>query len=382
MINSPPASDAEQVYNDTLSRMKAASPPEHARRGTILAVDDRPRNLELLRDVLSEEGYEVIEALSGGQALECVARKLPDLILLDVIMPDMDGYEVCRRLKSNPATADVPVIFLSADSGKDSVIRGIEVGGVDYVTKPFTKAELVARVNTHVTLRRLLDHNHKLLQERQRLLAEEAEDIKRPLRAIAQNLGEIAHILHPAPEQVVRLINDTLMLANDALSQLNRDFESGIRHAPDASQLEFPACSEKLLELMGHWYQRAHSRRIDFKIHRPSREIAIACHLSQLGYLIDLLMSSVVNGSTAGDAIEVRIHPATEALEVSVEYAMPSRTNRTVAEEQAFNWLAPSPLAHPMLHEAERLGAKLRFGAYLTGHQVLVLALPLHAADD
>ena len=361
--------------------MHAAAPPERARRGTILAVDDRPRNLELLREVLGEEGYEVIEALSGGQALECAARKLPDLILLDVIMPDMDGYEVCRRLKSNPATADVPVIFLSADSGKESVVQGIEVGGVDYVTKPFARAELVARVNTHVTLRHLLDHNRRLLQERQRLLAEEAEDIKRPLRAIAQNLGEIAHALHPAPERVVRLLNDTLMLANDALGQLNRDFESGIRHAPDPGQMEFPACSEKLVELMGHWYQKAHSRRIDFRIHRPSREIAIACHLSQLGYLVDLIMSTVVNASATGDAIEVRLHPAAEALEVSVEYAMPARTHRTVAEEQAFSWLAPSPLAQPMLHEAGRLGAMLRFGAYLTGHQVLVLALPLHTAD-
>lgn len=123
-------------------------------KGTILAVDDTEASLKVLTDLLKEAGYSVRSAISGELALRSAAHQPPDLVLLDIRMPDMDGFEVCRRLRAEPQTQNIPVIFFSALTEKDDKIRGLELGAVDYVTKPYQREELMARVATHVNLRR------------------------------------------------------------------------------------------------------------------------------------------------------------------------------------------------------------------------------------
>jgi putative two-component system response regulator len=121
-------------------------------RPTVLAVDDTPANLSLLSQVLGRP-YRVQLATHGAKALELAARRAPDIVLLDVMMPAMDGYEVCRRLKAHPATRDVPVLFLTALNAPDDESRGFEAGGADFISKPFTPATLLARVRTHLELK-------------------------------------------------------------------------------------------------------------------------------------------------------------------------------------------------------------------------------------
>jgi PAS domain S-box-containing protein len=123
--------------------------------GTILAVDDERTSLKLLTTVLEAEGYHVHAAMSGEQALESVARILPDLILLDIVMPGIDGFEVCRQLKTHAKTSHVPVIFLSATTDSIERVAGFKLGAVDFVPKPFQRQELLARVHTHLALARL-----------------------------------------------------------------------------------------------------------------------------------------------------------------------------------------------------------------------------------
>ena len=127
---------------------------EKAACALILAVDDTASDLDLLAKILGREGYNLMLARDGSQALEIAARENPDLILLDVLMPDMDGIEVCRRLKADPATRGIPVIFITAQAESSEILAGFEVGAVDYVTKPFHIPELLARVRVHVELRR------------------------------------------------------------------------------------------------------------------------------------------------------------------------------------------------------------------------------------
>jgi DNA-binding response OmpR family regulator len=122
---------------------------------TLLVVDDVPANLSILIDAASAAGYRVLLAESGERALKLAAKTTPDLILLDVMMPGLDGYATCRRLKADPALADVPVIFLSALDDATDKIAGLESGGLDYVTKPLNPAEVLARVHVHLELRRL-----------------------------------------------------------------------------------------------------------------------------------------------------------------------------------------------------------------------------------
>lgn len=122
---------------------------------TILLVDDSPANLRLLSQILSERGYRVRAATSGPRALASVEMEEPDLVLLDIRMPGMDGYEVCRLLKQDPATEDIPVLFISALDDIGDKVQAFSAGGVDYITKPFQVEEVVARVQTHLSLRRL-----------------------------------------------------------------------------------------------------------------------------------------------------------------------------------------------------------------------------------
>ncbi|NJK73032.1 MAG: response regulator [Microcoleus sp. SU_5_6] len=133
-------------------------------RGSILIVDDSQNNLSLLDRILSKRGYKVRVASSGKFALEAVELAQPDLILLDIMMPDMDGYEVCSRLKAEERTRGIPVIFLSALVEVADKVKGFSVGGVDYITKPFEPTEVVARVENQLRMRELELHSGKKIQ--------------------------------------------------------------------------------------------------------------------------------------------------------------------------------------------------------------------------
>src|SRR4051812_5071913 len=137
---------------------------------TILIVDDQEQNLQLVGTVLSMTGYEIIPARSGEEAFQRLAAREPDLILLDLLMPEVDGIEVCRQLKADPRWADLPVIFLSAADDKNLIVEALECGGVDYVTKPFNKAELVTRVRTHLALKQARDQLRELAEDKDELL--------------------------------------------------------------------------------------------------------------------------------------------------------------------------------------------------------------------
>jgi len=158
-------------------------------RGNILVVDDLPDNLRLLRDTLTKEGYKVRSATTGLMALRAAQSLSTELILLDIKLPDLDGYEVCRKLKADERTADIPVIFLSALNETFNKLQGLAVGGIDYIAKPFQVQEVLARVETHLTIRRL----QKKLQEQNLLLIKEIEEHQR-LKEILFAEKELAQV--------------------------------------------------------------------------------------------------------------------------------------------------------------------------------------------
>ena len=121
----------------------------------ILLVDDNPTNLQVLFQTLEGRGYNLLVAKDGETAISIAIKALPELILLDIMMPGIDGYEVCRRLKNDPTTKEIPIIFLSALGETKDKVRGLDLGAVDYISKPFQAEEVIARVNTHITIDRL-----------------------------------------------------------------------------------------------------------------------------------------------------------------------------------------------------------------------------------
>lgn len=136
---------------------------------SILIVDDTEPNVRLLAHVVKKEGYEAMAAFSGQDALSLLEKRKPDIILLDIMMPEMNGFEVCQKLKEHEDYKDIPVIFLSALSETDSKVQGFNVGGVDYITKPFQREEVLARIDLHVKLRKLQEElSNKITQLKQR----------------------------------------------------------------------------------------------------------------------------------------------------------------------------------------------------------------------
>ncbi len=166
-------------------------------KGKILVVDDTPASLRLLTDILKAEGYEVRSAISGELALHAATSNPPELVLLDIRMPGMDGYQVCRHLKAQPATSHVPVIFVSAVSETDEKVQGFEIGAVDFVTKPYHHDELLARVHTHLELNRLRNHLEDLVEERTAELRESEKKLRTNLLDSITALAAIVEMRDP-----------------------------------------------------------------------------------------------------------------------------------------------------------------------------------------
>lgn len=165
---------------------------------SILLVDDTPNNLDVLIEFLEEYGFNLRVALSGESALQRIRYDAPDIVLLDVLLPGIDGFETCRQLKADPATRDIPIIFMTSLASAEDKVRGFEVGAVDYVTKPLQQSEVLARITTHLRQRdsaqELAAQHQQLLQssqvERQRLLDAVAEQ-RDQLRTLSANLTDV-----------------------------------------------------------------------------------------------------------------------------------------------------------------------------------------------
>ncbi len=198
----------------------------------ILIVDDTPANLDLLERILENCGYEVRSMPNGPLALKSAAHMPPDLILLDIKMPGMDGYEVCAHLKQQPPTQDIPIIFISALQESDDKVRAFQAGGVDYVTKPFQADEVLARVHTHLEISRM---RSELAQQNEELVAaaklrDDVEritrhDLKSPLNSIIavpsilvgqkeldQESIDLLHTVERSGRKMLELINRSLDL--------------------------------------------------------------------------------------------------------------------------------------------------------------------------
>ncbi|GEP42692.1 hybrid sensor histidine kinase/response regulator [Brevifollis gellanilyticus] len=332
-------------------------------RGVILVVDDQMRNIQVVGTILTQEGYEVIPASSGTQALQRVAARLPDLVLLDVVMPEMDGFEVCKKLREHHDTAALPVIFVSAADDADTVVRGLEAGGTDYVSKPFNRAELLARVRNQVELKRARETAARILRERENIVSMVAHDLKNPIGAIrfsAQTLAELKPEQRHTAEELMQHIVGTC----DQVVELVDRFLSN--RAQEASQERFYLArisSEQVRDMIASWKQTAKRKNISFDVRFKAEGQHVRVDLLILGQVIDNLLSNAVKFSPIGSHIQAELKPERGHLVVSIQ-----------DEGPGFN---DSDLAR-MFQDYMRLSARPTGGESSTG---LGLAIAKRGAD-
>ncbi|MCQ8127146.1 EAL domain-containing protein [Methylomonas rivi] len=216
-----------------------------SKKNNILVVDDTAASLKLLSDLLKAEGYEVRAAINGELAIESTIGNPPDLVLLDILMPGMDGFEVCRRLKANPDTRNVPVIFISALSDTDEKVQGFGLGAVDFVTKPYQREELLSRVRTHLEIDRLRNHLEELVTERSRRLAESEAKLRTSLDELMLANTQLQTLLYTIPEPVWLKDPEGVYLA------CNRQFERffGAKEAQIVGKTDYDFVGRELADL-------------------------------------------------------------------------------------------------------------------------------------
>ena len=200
----------------------------------ILIVDDTPKNIQVLGSLLKDKNYNLSIATSGEQALSALSNINPDLILMDVMMPGLDGYETCKKIKENSDLQNIPLIFLTAKGETEDIVKGFQVGGADYVQKPFQAEELLARIQTHLEMKKMRDHLDVLVEERTTALKEALSEVELMKLEIVRRLGRAAEYRdNETGMHVQRMSHYSLLLAkacNAPEDLLNSIQEASMMH--------------------------------------------------------------------------------------------------------------------------------------------------------
>lgn len=272
-------------------------PQSDVGKPTVLVVDDQISNIQTVGTLLSRSGFDVMPATSGTQALERASVRTPDLILLDVLMPGMDGFAVLAELRSRPALRGVPVIFLTAASERELLVRAFDAGVVDYVTKPFVAEELLARVRTHVELKQMRDHLERIARERADLTQIVAHDLKGPLSAIQFSASMLAQQVGQDSSRARGLIDSISGSAGEALHFIHgylgrwADGELRRRHTPVALELR-PLCERKL----ANFQLAAGSRQMQLVLDIQGEPVVHADIMATRNVLANLISNAIKYG--------------------------------------------------------------------------------------
>lgn len=296
----------------------------------LLIVDDIILNLDILSTMLRKNGYTVWEATSGEEALELITTELPDLILLDISMPKMSGYEVCERLKADQRTKDIPVIFISSFSEIQNKVRAFEVGGVDYVTKPFRVQEVVARVQAQLTLYRQRRQIEQLLEKernyyeqlnkmRDELMHTTTHDLKNPINLIlgyASLLQEQESVQQDAIakeflHEIQRATNRMLSLVTDLLDLAQ--IETGIAILP--SPVNLP---QFLSITVGDYAFQAEKKQVKLAYLAPEGDITINADERRLEQVLGNLLSNAIKYTPSGGSVTVSTMTEPERVVIQI----------------------------------------------------------------
>lgn len=277
--------------------------------GRILVVDDQPANLRVVGTLLQRHGYAVLPAASGPEALELAVAQVPDLMLLDMMMPGMDGFELLRQLRQQPGLQAVPVIFLTAAQDRELLLRAFDAGAVDYVTKPFIPEELLARVNAHVSLKQARDRFERVARERQELVNLVAHDLKNPLSSV---LFASDVLMQDAcrPERVPRYLQMIHDSAHDAIGYIRRYLEGQerIAAAETAQATAHPACLRDVHDWLVQRYElQLESKGMHLHSRLPAQVGTVAIDRRVLRQVTENLITNAMKYAADGGELTLEV---------------------------------------------------------------------------
>ncbi|MBT4258768.1 MAG: hybrid sensor histidine kinase/response regulator [Nitrospina sp.] len=303
-------------------------------KGDILIVDDNEVNLDILLRTLKKQGHNVTAVTNGKDALKIAPRTQPDLILLDIMMPNMDGYDVCRELKMNEITKNIPVIFITAKNAVEDIVKGFQVGGVDYLAKPINRQEICARVKNQLVMRSLISSRGKMIAQlessnkklieadklKNKFLGMAAHDLRNPLSTIRgfseilkkestlsenKDAQEFLSIIHESSEYLLEIVND--LLDYSMIESGNLDLQLKNNSIKDIVENRI-----KLNQFI--------AERKNIHIHKSISEVPeIIFDDRRIGQVLDNLLSNAIKFSSSGASVSVEVGTADQNVEVIVK---------------------------------------------------------------
>lgn len=299
-------------------------------QASVLVVDDNEMNVDLLVNMLERQNYRIYTAKRGDAALEIVKEKLPDIVLLDINMPHMSGYEVCTIIKDNPETADIPVIFISALGDTVSLLKGFEVGGVDYITKPFKFREVLARVDTQLTLayqkkqienmrRREKQQFERMDKLRTQFIGSATHDLKNPLFVISG----YADMLEMTPEiaedaQILGFVN-SIQRGVERMSGLVYDMLDLLQLETEVTLEKMPINLREFLDETTHDMAfRAQNKDIVLDVHHADDDAKVHIDYSRMRRVLDNVVSNAIKYTPQGGTVDVVTHVEDDAVIIEI----------------------------------------------------------------
>jgi len=279
--------------------------------GCLLVVDDKESNIQVVGAALGKLGFEILPATSGRQAFQRLAVRRPDLILLDLLMPEMDGFEVCRRIRENANWAEIPLIFLSSADDKGLIVRALESGGVDYITKPFNHAELVTRVRTHLTLKRASDALKQLAEDRDELLGILTHDLKNHLGGMDMSAQLLRDRTEALADPKLRLMAENISQSSSQMLAFVKEFlanasaDHGLNLKPEPVNL--PDAAARVVQ---QHQGVAKCKQLAFKVVLPpGNGVLVQADAAALNQVLDNLLSNAIKFSPPGKQIRLTVCP-------------------------------------------------------------------------
>lgn len=286
----------------------------------LLVVDANESDVKELASMLGKVGFEILHASSADQGMKMLSSRRPDLILIDLHLPDMDGFELCRHLQENPDYADIPIIFISANEDKNLVARALESGGVDYITKPFHKQELLSRVRTQLMLKTSRDYACRLAQDKDEMLAMISHHLQNHLVGIHMSAQFLLERAGASNDAKVHLLAENIRNSSGQMRAFLKTFlaNAAADHVLHI-QMEPISLTDAAIRALQQYEDAARAKEIKLSSQLPVEGVMVRADATALGQVLDNLISNAIKFSPPSTRVQVMVRGGSDFAECHVQ---------------------------------------------------------------